>query len=90
MISPSMLPLLVAIATFCALFGKATAGNARGGFLAAIGIGLIGEYAGTWAAQSLALPRLPIEVDGHPFSLVWALVGGTVSVSILHMFSKRY
>ncbi len=90
-ISLSTFFLLLVIATFCALLGKVMSGKPRGGVLVSIVFGFAGAYLAPWFARSLKLPQpLAGQVDGQPFSIVWAVVGAAFFVSLLHMVSKRY
>ena len=83
--------LLLVIAAFCALFGAAASGKARGGILVSIGLGFAGAYLGPLFARFLKLPQpLMGQVDGQPFSIVWTIIGAAVFVSLLHAVSKRY
>lgn len=82
---PALLVLLI-IAAVCGALGKALAGGSRGGLITSIALGFIGAVFGSWMGRELRLPDpLVIQVGGHPFPVVWSIVGAAVIVAILHV-----
>lgn len=80
----------VVIAAICGAVGRAIAGDARGGLLVSIVLGFIGAIFGPWIAHLLKLPEpLLVTIGGHPFGILWAIIGAAVFVAILHLLSRR-
>ncbi len=87
---PALLFYIV-IAAICGAVGKAIAGDVRGGLIVSIVLGLIGAVLGPWIAHLLKLPEpLMVTVGGHPFGILWAVIGAAVFVAILHLLSRRW
>lgn len=85
---PEILILLV-IAAVCGAIGKAIAGGARGGLIVSIVLGFIGALLGPWVALKLKLPEpLMISVGGHGFPVLWSIIGASLFVAIIHLFSR--
>jgi uncharacterized membrane protein YeaQ/YmgE (transglycosylase-associated protein family) len=84
--------ILLVIAALAGAVAQAIAGFSRGGCLASIGIGFIGAWIGMWLAQTFHLPPLfVITVEGEPFPLVWAIIGGALFAALLSLFfGPRY
>ncbi len=86
---PALL-LYIVIAAVCGAIGKAIAGDPRGGCIVSIFLGFIGALLGPWIAQKLKLPEpLMMTIGGHPFGILWAIIGAAVFVAIVHLFSRR-
>jgi uncharacterized membrane protein YeaQ/YmgE (transglycosylase-associated protein family) len=82
--------LLVVIAAICGAIGKAIAGDVRGGLIASIALGFIGALLGPWAAGLLGLPEpFMVTIGGHPFPVLWSIIGAALFVAIIHLFSRR-
>jgi uncharacterized membrane protein YeaQ/YmgE (transglycosylase-associated protein family) len=82
--------LLIVIAAVCGAIGKAIAGGARGGLIVSIFLGFIGAVLGPWLAAQLKLKEpLVIMISGHPFGILWSIIGAALFVAILHLFSRR-
>ncbi len=82
--------ILLLIAAVCGSIGQALAGYSRGGCLAAIVLGFIGAYLGTWIAQQLGLPTiLAINIDGQPFPIVWSILGAGLVAALFGLLSRR-
>ena len=80
--------ILLVIAALAGAAGQALVGFSRGGLLAAIAVGFLGAYLGLWLAQQLHLPTfLIINVDGHPFPLIWAIIGSAILAGLLSLLS---
>jgi uncharacterized membrane protein YeaQ/YmgE (transglycosylase-associated protein family) len=79
------------IAGVCGALGRAIGGGTRGGFLVSIVVGFIGAFLGSMMAHSLHLAEpLRIVVEGHPFPILWAIVGASLFVAIIHLLSGRF
>jgi uncharacterized membrane protein YeaQ/YmgE (transglycosylase-associated protein family) len=86
---PTLLILLV-IAAVCGAIGKAIAGDVRGGLIVSIVLGFIGALLGPWVAGLLKLPEpFMVTIGGHPFPVLWSIIGAALFVAIIHLFSRR-
>ena len=86
-----VLLVYILIAAICGAIGKAIAGDVRGGFIVSMVLGFIGALLGPWIAQQLKLSEpFMITVGGHPFGILWAIIGAAVFVAIIHLFSRRW
>ncbi len=76
------LVLLLAVAALCGFIAMAVIGRAKGGgCLAAIGIGFIGALLGLFLARAFGLPDVfSVNVGGHAFPIVWAILGSILVV----------
>lgn len=82
--------ILLVIAGVCGAIGRAIAGDIRGGIIVSIALGFIGAFLGVWLAGVLHLPELfVIQVEGHPFPIVWSVIGAAVFVALLSIFTRR-
>jgi uncharacterized membrane protein YeaQ/YmgE (transglycosylase-associated protein family) len=82
--------VLIVIAAICGAVGKALGGGARGGLIVSIALGFIGALLGPWVASQLHLAEpLVLHVGGHPFPIVWSIVGAALFVALLHLMSGR-
>ena len=89
-ISLPALLLLIVIAAVCGAIGKAIAGSTRGGLIVSTALGFIGALLGPWVARSLKLPEpLMVTIGGHPFPVLWSIIGAALFVAIIHLFSGR-
>ena len=89
-ISLTGLIILIIIAAICGAIGKALAGGARGGLLVSTVLGFIGALLGPWVARQLKLPEpLMLNISGHPFPVLWSIIGAALFVAILHLISRR-
>jgi uncharacterized membrane protein YeaQ/YmgE (transglycosylase-associated protein family) len=53
-------------------------------------VGFIGALVGPWIAHQLRLPEpLVISVDGHPFAILWSIIGAALFVALVHAASGR-
>jgi uncharacterized membrane protein YeaQ/YmgE (transglycosylase-associated protein family) len=87
--SLTTLLLLLIIAAVCGAVGKALAGGARGGLLVSIVLGFIGALLGPWLAGKLGLPEpLMVNIGGHPFPVLWSILGAAIFVAIVHLVSR--
>jgi uncharacterized membrane protein YeaQ/YmgE (transglycosylase-associated protein family) len=88
--SLTTLLLLLVIAAICGAIGKALAGGARGGLIVSIALGFVGALLGPWVAGLLKLPEpFMVSIGGHPFPVLWSIIGAALFVAILHLVSRR-
>lgn len=84
----SLLILLV-IAGVCGSLGQSIAGYSRGGCLMSIALGFVGAFLGSWLAREMHLPEiLSVQVGGHAFPIVWAIIGSALFVAILSLITR--
>ena len=82
--------LLLVVAAVCGAVGRAIAGGTRGGCLVSAAVGFIGALVGTWIAGAAKLPALwVISIDGHPFPVLWSIIGAALFVAVVHLISGR-
>jgi uncharacterized membrane protein YeaQ/YmgE (transglycosylase-associated protein family) len=82
--------VLLLVAAICGAIGRAIAGGTRGGCLVSVAVGFIGALLGTWIARAIRLPDiLAISIDGHPFPIVWSIIGAALFVAFIHLLSGR-
>jgi uncharacterized membrane protein YeaQ/YmgE (transglycosylase-associated protein family) len=82
--------ILIVIAAACGAVGKALAGGSRGGLVVSTALGFIGALLGPWLARQLKLPEpILIQVSGHPFPVLWSIIGAALFVAVLHLISRR-
>ena len=83
--------LLLLIAAICGGVGQAIAGYNLGGCLVSVVVGFVGAYIGLWLAGKMGLPRFfEISVDGKPFPVIWAILGGAIFTFIIALFRKAF
>ncbi len=59
-------------------------------FVVSIVLGFIGALLGPWVAAQLKLPEpLMINIGGHPFPILWSIIGAALFVAIIHLVSGR-
>jgi len=79
---------LLVVASICGSIGQAIAGYSRGGCLVSIALGFIGALFGRWIAGVLDLPLLfTLNLGGHSFPVLWAIIGAAVFVAIINLIS---
>jgi uncharacterized membrane protein YeaQ/YmgE (transglycosylase-associated protein family) len=77
------------IAGICGAVARALAGGTAGGFIVSVLLGFLGAFVGTWLAHMLHLPALlEVRVGGHPFPIVWSVLGGIVLVAVAHLLMR--
>ena len=82
--------LLIVVAAVCGAIGKAIAGGVRGGLLVSTALGFIGALVGPLLAARLRLPEpLVVHISGHPFPILWSIIGAALFVAIIHLISGR-
>jgi len=79
-------------AGICGAIARGIAGGTRGGFVISVLLGFLGAFIGTWLARMLRLPELfTIAVAGHPFPILWSIIGGALLVALAHALTRpRY
>ncbi len=86
---PALL-VLILIAALCGAIGSSLAGARGVGVLTATGLGVIGASLGPVLARQLHLREpLMIHVSGHPFPVLWSIVGAALLVALLHLTYRR-
>jgi uncharacterized membrane protein YeaQ/YmgE (transglycosylase-associated protein family) len=82
--------VLLLVAAVCGAIGRAIAGGSRGGCLVSIAVGFIGALLGVWIAHRLRLPEpFVVAIEGHPFPIVWSIIGAALFVGVVHLISGR-
>ena len=84
------LALLLLVAAVCGAIGRAIGGGVRGGLIVSIAVGFVGALLGPWVAGKLGLSEpLMVTVGGHPFPILWSIVGAALFVALIHLVSRR-
>ncbi len=82
--------LLLLVAGICGSIGEAIAGYSAGGCLVSVALGFIGALLGRWLAGILGLPELfAVQIGGKAFPIVWSIIGATIFVAVISLFSYR-
>jgi uncharacterized membrane protein YeaQ/YmgE (transglycosylase-associated protein family) len=69
---------------------RANGGGTAGGFVISILVGFLGAFLGVWIARMAHLPQLfIIAVEGHPFPVIWSIIGGLILVVLAHALVPR-
>ena len=77
------------IAGVCGAIARGVAGGTGGGFILSVLLGFLGAFIGTWLARLLHLPELlVVSVGGHPFPILWSIIGGIVLVALAHALMR--
>jgi uncharacterized membrane protein YeaQ/YmgE (transglycosylase-associated protein family) len=84
--------IYLVIAGICGAIARGFGGGTRGGFVVSILLGFLGAFLGTWIARLLHLPELlVVAIAGHPFPIVWSIIGGMLLVLLAHALTRpRY
>lgn len=83
--------ILLLIAAVCGGIGQAIAGYDLGGCLVSIIVGFVGAYIGMWIAGKFGLPIMfEISVQGHPFPIVWAVIGSAIFTFIVALLRRAF
>ena len=81
--------IYLVIAGICGSVARALAGGTSGGFIISLMVGFLGAYLGTWLARQFHLPDLfVVTIGGHPFPIVWSILGGIVLVAAANVLSR--
>jgi uncharacterized membrane protein YeaQ/YmgE (transglycosylase-associated protein family) len=82
--------VLLLVAAVCGAIGRAIAGGSRGGCVVSIAVGFVGALLGSWIASRMKLPEFfVVSIDGHPFPVVWSIIGAALFVTLVHLISGR-
>ena len=82
--------VLLLVAAVCGAIGRAIAGGTSGGCLVSIAVGFVGALLGSWIATRMHLPEIfVVSIDGHPFPVVWSIIGAALFVAVVHLISGR-
>ena len=82
--------LLIVVSAVCGAIGKAIAGEVRGGLVVSTALGFIGALLGPLLAAQLKLSEpLVVHIGGHPFPILWSIIGAALFVAIIHLVSGR-
>jgi uncharacterized membrane protein YeaQ/YmgE (transglycosylase-associated protein family) len=77
------------VAGICGAIARAVVGGSGRGFILSILLGFLGAFVGTWLARMLRLPPIAvIAVGGHPFPIVWSIVGGVLLAAVAHALTR--
>lgn len=80
---------LLFVASIAGALGAKIAGRKNLGCLGSIALGFIGALVGAFIADKLDLPLYPLlEVGGHPFPLIWSVIGAALFVALLNLLSS--
>jgi hypothetical protein len=83
--------VLLLIAAICGGIGQSLAGYDLGGCFVSIVVGFIGAYIGLWMAAKMGLPHLfEINIEGKPFPVLWAIIGGAVFTLIMALLRRLF
>jgi uncharacterized membrane protein YeaQ/YmgE (transglycosylase-associated protein family) len=67
--------VLLLVAAVCGAIGRAIAG---------------GSLLGSWIAHKMHLPELfVVNIDRHPFPVLWSVIGAALFVAVVHLISGR-
>jgi uncharacterized membrane protein YeaQ/YmgE (transglycosylase-associated protein family) len=84
------LVVLLIIAGVCGSIGRAIGGGTGGGVLVSIAVGFVGALLGSFIAHYFHLPEwVMVNIEGHPFPILWSIIGAAVFVAIVHLLSGR-
>jgi len=87
-ITLTSLIVLLVVAGVCGAIGRAVGGGTGGGILVSIAVGFLGALLGTFMAHEARLPELlMVTVQGHPFPILWSIIGAAVFVALIHLLS---
>ncbi len=82
--------IYLVIAGICGAIARAVVGGTPGGFVVSILVGFLGAFIGVWLARMLRWPRLfVVAVEGHPFPIIWSIIGGMILVAVAHALTGR-
>lgn len=88
--TPTTILIYIVIAAICGALGNAIGGGRRGGFIISFILGFIGAILGPWIAKELHLAEpFFINIGGHRFGILWAIIGAAVFVIIVHLLTGR-
>jgi uncharacterized membrane protein YeaQ/YmgE (transglycosylase-associated protein family) len=77
------------IAGTCGAIARAIVGGSGRGFILSILLGFLGAFFGSWLAQLFHLPPIAVvAVAGHPFPILWSILGGIALVALAHALTR--
>lgn len=77
------------VAGICGSLGQAIGGYTHGGCLVSIVLGFVGALFGNWLSIQMGLPNvLVLQFDGHPFPVIWSIIGAACFVAVLGMVRR--
>ncbi|HEU5481274.1 MAG TPA: hypothetical protein VFU90_15620 [Candidatus Tumulicola sp.] len=84
--------IYLVIAGVCGAIARSIAGGTGGGFIVSVLLGFLGAFVGTWIARMVHLPVLVVvDIAGHPFPIVWSIIGGFLLAALAHALVRpRY
>jgi uncharacterized membrane protein YeaQ/YmgE (transglycosylase-associated protein family) len=84
--------IYLVVGGICGAIARAIAGGTPGGFVISLMVGFLGAFVGTWVARQLHLPPLfAVAIGGHPFPVVWSIIGGILLVALAKLLMRpRY
>ena len=89
-LSSSALLVYLLIAAACGAIGASLAGGRGIGVITATALGFTGAIFGPLIARELHLGEpFTVIVNGHPFSILWSIVGAALFVALLHLAYRR-
>jgi uncharacterized membrane protein YeaQ/YmgE (transglycosylase-associated protein family) len=82
--------LFLLVAGICGSMAQALVGYSHGGCLVSIVLGLIGALLGTYLARALGMGDfLAITIGGKTVPIVWSIIGASLFVAVLSLFTRR-
>jgi uncharacterized membrane protein YeaQ/YmgE (transglycosylase-associated protein family) len=82
--------LFLLVAGICGSLAQALVGYSHGGCLVSIVLGLIGALLGTYLARALGMGDfLAITIGGKTVPIVWTIIGASLFVAVLSLFTRR-
>jgi uncharacterized membrane protein YeaQ/YmgE (transglycosylase-associated protein family) len=80
------------VAGICGAIARVIAGGSSGGFIISVLLGFLGAFVGTWIARQIHLPVfVVVDIGGHPFPIVWSILGGLLLAALAHALVRpRY
>jgi uncharacterized membrane protein YeaQ/YmgE (transglycosylase-associated protein family) len=83
------LGVYLVVAGVCGAVARAIGGGTGGGFLMSVLVGFFGAIVGMCVARAFHLPTfVAVAIGGHPFPIVWSIVGGFVLVAGAHVLMR--
>ena len=83
--------IMVVLACVLGVVSQRILGLQRGGFLLTTILGFFGVLLGRELVYRLGFPEpIPIHVRGHPFPLVWSVIGGVVMTVVAAFLTRKW
>jgi uncharacterized membrane protein YeaQ/YmgE (transglycosylase-associated protein family) len=81
--------VLAIVAALCGIVAQSLVGYSVGGCLVSAVVGYVGALLGLWLARQFGLPQwLTVSIGGHPFPIVWSVLGSVLLVAVLAFFRR--